>query len=95
MQKVMPTLTIANYQPIKAFYTDKLGFAVDWEYRFDPGFPVFMQVSRDGMVFYLTEHSGDCQGGSLTYLIVSDVDAWFRELQEKGVEEIEPLNEAH
>src|SRR3954447_20631402 len=27
-----------------------------------PHFPAFVQVSRDGLTFYLTEPAGDCQG---------------------------------
>jgi uncharacterized glyoxalase superfamily protein PhnB len=54
-----------------------LEFAIDWEWRHEPGFPVFMQVSRDGMAFYLSEHSGDCQPGGSVHPYVSDVDAWY------------------
>jgi catechol 2,3-dioxygenase-like lactoylglutathione lyase family enzyme len=49
MQQVVPTLRITNYARSKAFYVDALGFQIDWEHRFEPKFPVFMQVSRDGL----------------------------------------------
>jgi catechol 2,3-dioxygenase-like lactoylglutathione lyase family enzyme len=58
MQQVVPTLRIANYARSKAFYVDALGFQIDWEHRFEPKFPVFMQVSRDGLALFLTEHAG-------------------------------------
>lgn len=94
MQKVIPALRMTDYKRSKAFYTEKLGFTVDWEHQFEPDLPVFMQVSRDGMSFYLTEHTGDCQVGGLVHLIVPDVDFWFAELEQKGVTVAEPPNES-
>lgn len=76
MQQVIPALRITNYEQSKRFYTEGLGFRIDWEHCFEPGLPVFMQLSRDGMILYLTEHRGDCQPGGLIHLFVPDVDAW-------------------
>jgi hypothetical protein len=59
MRRVMPTLRIMSYATSKAFYVDGLGFKIDWEHRFRPNFPVFMQVSRDDIAFFLFEHCGD------------------------------------
>ena len=86
----MPTLRITDYAASKAFYCEGLGFQIDWEHRFKSGFPVFMQVSRDGLAFFLTEHTGDCPVGGLIHLYVPDVDAWFGECQRRGV----PVNES-
>ena len=33
-QRVIPALRIANYERSKAFYVEKLGFGIEWEYRF-------------------------------------------------------------
>lgn len=85
MQKVIPALRMLDYEESKAFYLDKLGFAADWEHQFEPNFPVFMQISRDGMSLFLTSHTGDCEPGSLVHLIVPDMDAWLGELKGKGV----------
>ena len=52
-----------------------------------------MQVSRDGLAFFLTEHTGDCPVGGLIHLYVPDVDAWFSECRQKGVPGQEPPNE--
>jgi hypothetical protein len=38
---------------------DGLGFQIVWEHRYEPHFPVFMELSRDGMAIYLTQHAGD------------------------------------
>lgn len=92
MQSVVPTLRITDYARSRTFYTDALGFSIDWEHRFEPGFPVFMQITRDGLTFYLSEHAGDCQVGGLVHLYVPDVDAWYTALRGKGVA-VEPPSE--
>jgi hypothetical protein len=66
-QRVTPQLRSTNWARTRAFYEDGLGFRVEWEHRFEPGFPVFAQVSRDGLSLFLTEHSGDCQVGGAAY----------------------------
>jgi catechol 2,3-dioxygenase-like lactoylglutathione lyase family enzyme len=92
-QRVMPTLRMTSYERSKEFYVGRLGFRVDWEHRFEPGFPVFMQVSRDGLAFFLTEHTGDCPVGGLVHLYVPDVDVWFNEFRDNGVAVQEPPDE--
>jgi catechol 2,3-dioxygenase-like lactoylglutathione lyase family enzyme len=93
-QCVMPTLRMTSYEQSKAFYVDGLGFQIDWEHRFKPDFPVFMQVSREGLAFFLSEHTGDCPVGGLVHLYVPDVDAWYAEFQSKGVQVKEPPNQS-
>ena len=92
-QRVMPTLRITDYARSKQFYVDGLGFQVDWEHRFEPGLPVFAQVSREGLAFFLTEHTGDCPVGGLIHLYIADVDAWYGEFRRKGVPVHEPPDE--
>ena len=93
-QRVMPTLRITSYARSKAFYVEGLGFQIDWEHRFKPNFPVFMQVSREGLAFFLSEHTGDCSVGGLVHLYVPDVDAWYAEFQRRGVSVQEPPNQS-
>ena len=85
MQAVVPTLRIADAERSRRFYVDGMGFRVDWEWRHQPGFPVFLQISRAGMRLYLSEHEGDGVPGALVYLYVTDVDAWQAELLTRGV----------
>jgi catechol 2,3-dioxygenase-like lactoylglutathione lyase family enzyme len=94
MQQVVPVLRITNYERSKAFYVDGLGFTIDWEHRFEPHFPVFMQLSRDGMIIDLTEHRGDCSPGALVLFYVPNVDEWYDELMSKRVPVHEPPNES-
>jgi hypothetical protein len=41
------------------FYVGFLGFKVDFEHRFEPDLPLFMQVSMGGIILHLSEHHGD------------------------------------
>jgi catechol 2,3-dioxygenase-like lactoylglutathione lyase family enzyme len=83
--RVVPALRITDYAASRAFYVDGLGFRIDWEHRFEPHFPVFLQVSRDGLTFYLSQHTGDCQPGGLLHLYVPDVDRWYAEMLARGI----------
>jgi catechol 2,3-dioxygenase-like lactoylglutathione lyase family enzyme len=85
MQLVYPALRITDEARSRAFYLDALGFEVDWEHRFEPGFPIFMQITRDGLSLYLSQHAGDCEVGGLVYLYVPDVDAWYERLLANGI----------
>jgi catechol 2,3-dioxygenase-like lactoylglutathione lyase family enzyme len=95
MQRVFPQLRMTDWKRTRQFYADGLGFGVDWEHRFKPGFPVFAQLTRNGLSLFLTEHSGDCQAGGAVYLIVDDVDAFHAEIRRRGVQpEQEPTSTA-
>jgi catechol 2,3-dioxygenase-like lactoylglutathione lyase family enzyme len=93
MQQVVPTLRITNYERSKSFYVHGLGFAIDWEHRFQPHFPVFLQATREGMSIFLTEHRGDCPAGGLVHFYVPAVDAWHAEFVGNGIAVAEPPNE--
>ena len=93
-QRVVPALRITNYARSKAFYTDGLGFVVEWEHRFEPHFPVFMSINRDGMEIFLSEHTGDCQVGGLVHFYVPDVDACYAEFLKKHIAVKEPPKES-
>jgi len=54
-QRVTPQLRSTSWERTRAFYEDGLGFHVEWEHRFAPGFSVIAQVSRDSLSLFLTE----------------------------------------
>lgn len=93
MQRVIPALRTTDYARSKAFYIDGLGFRVESEHRFEPDFPVFATLIRDGMTIYLTAHQGDCQVGGLVHFVVDDVDADYAEFLCNGVAVCEPPND--
>jgi catechol 2,3-dioxygenase-like lactoylglutathione lyase family enzyme len=67
----------------REFYLDFLGFTLDWEHRFEPELPMYMQVSRAGLVLHLSEHHGDCCPGSTVFVKMDGIEAFHRELGEK------------
>jgi catechol 2,3-dioxygenase-like lactoylglutathione lyase family enzyme len=83
-KRAVPIFRIFSLEKAREFYVDFLGFKVDWEHRFDPDFPVYMQVSRDGLMFHLSEHHGDGTPGSLAYIYMTGVEALHRELNDKN-----------
>ncbi len=42
--KTTPILRIFDDAKAREFYVDFLGFKVDWEHRFDPRTPIYLQV---------------------------------------------------
>jgi catechol 2,3-dioxygenase-like lactoylglutathione lyase family enzyme len=85
-QSVIPQLRITNAAKSLAFYVDGLGFAIDWKHQFEPGYPLFFQITRAGQTIYLSEHAGDCEVGGAVYFLVPDVDACFSEFVGRKVE---------
>lgn len=74
--KPIPILRIFDEAKAREFYVDFLGFQVDWEHRFEPGLPLYMQVSRGECVLHLSEHHGDCSPGGHLRIPTSDLDAY-------------------
>ena len=81
-----PILRIFDEAKAKEFYVAFLGFHVDWEHRFEPGLPLYMQVSKDACVLHLSEHHGDCCPGAAMRIEVSDLDAFQRRAPVEGLQ---------
>jgi catechol 2,3-dioxygenase-like lactoylglutathione lyase family enzyme len=79
-RRVVPTFRIFSLEKAREFYLDFLGFKVDWEHRFEPDAPVYMQVSHGGLEFHLSEHHGDGTPGSTAYVYTTGVEDLHREL---------------
>jgi catechol 2,3-dioxygenase-like lactoylglutathione lyase family enzyme len=97
MQLLAATPILRSFDEAKAraFYVGFLGFAVDWEHRFEPGLPLYLQLSRGAVKLHLSEHHGDCTPGSAVRIAVDDVAALHAELAAKdygfarpGLEEV-------
>ena len=54
--KGIPTFRILDYKKAMNFYIDGLGFEIDWEHRFGPNEPIYMQISRNGLTLHLSEN---------------------------------------
>ena len=68
----------------REFYVGFLGFTVDWEHRFDDSAPLYIQVSRGGLVLHLSEHNGDACPGSTVFVRLTGIDEYHREITAKG-----------
>ena len=84
MGQAIPVLKIEDEVLARSFYVDGLGFKIDWDWRHEPGFPIYMGLSRDGWVIHLTEHAEDCDPGGAVYFIADNVAEFFQELKRKN-----------
>jgi len=89
-QPPIPVLRIFDLALAKAFYVDWLGFLVDWEHRFEPDAPAYLQVARGPVVLHLSEHYGDCSPGAKVFVNTDDVEALHRELSSRPNRNMRP-----
>ena len=75
-----PILRIFDEAKALEFYVQFLGFQVDWDHRFEPGLPLYLQVSRDGCVLHLSEHHGDACPGAALRIETDDIEGFHAEL---------------
>lgn len=86
MQLSHTTPILRSFDEAKAreFYVQFLGFQVDWDHRFEPRLPLYLQVSRDACVLHLSEHHGDACPGAALRIQVDDIDALHAELMARA-----------
>lgn len=89
-KRVIPILRIFSVEKAREFYVDYLGFHVDWEHRFEPNLPLYMQISRDGLILHLSEHYGDGSPGSHIHIDFEGVRELHAELARKGYNYLRP-----
>ena len=87
---VTPILRSFDAAKLREFYVDFLGFTVDWEHRFEPQFPIYMQVSRGDCLLHLTGHQGDAMPGANLRIPCEDVHALLAELRAKPYAALSP-----
>ena len=92
-QTVIPQFRITEAETSKYFYVDGLGFPIDWDHLFEPGFPLFMQLSRAGQTIFLTQHIGDCEPGGAVYFIVPDADSCLAAFKAKGIRPVNDISD--
>jgi catechol 2,3-dioxygenase-like lactoylglutathione lyase family enzyme len=83
LHPAIPILRIYDKDKALEFYRDFLGCTVDWEHRFAADLPLYMQVSRGGMVLHLSEHYGDGTPGTAVWIKAENSRALFEELRAK------------
>lgn len=85
-----PIMRIFDEAKARAFYCDFLGMNVDWEHRFGPGMPLYLQVSRAGLVLHLSEHHGDATPGSTVFVRMNGIEEFHADITSKGYPNMRP-----
>jgi len=94
LRNTTPILRIFDESKAKEFYVDFLGFAIDWEHRFDEEAPLYLQVSKDDCVLHLSGHHGDCCPGAAMRIETKELDNYHKELLAKQYKHSRPgINE--
>ncbi|MFE1171139.1 glyoxalase superfamily protein [Streptomyces sp. NPDC058773] len=91
--RTVPIFRIFDVAKAHEFYVGYLGCSVDWEHRFEPGMPLYTQVSRGDLVLHLSEHHGDATPGSALHTELSGVHALHAELTGKNYPYLHPALE--
>ena len=91
---VIPVLRMFDVAAAGRFYVDWLGCAVDWADGHPDG-PVYLQVSRDGMVLHLSSHHDDGTPGSVVLVEVRGLEALHAELRGRPYPFFNPGLEPH
>ena len=87
---VIPILRSFDEGKAKEFYVDWLGFEVDWKHQFEPGLPLYMQVSRGDCVLHISEHHGDGSPGVHIRIRVDELEAFHAEISAKQYKNYRP-----
>jgi len=80
--KGIPTFRITDYKKAIEFYIDSLGFSIDWEHRFAPNAPVYMQVSKNELILHLTENERFLPG-MIVFVETKGIDFLQKEINKK------------
>jgi catechol 2,3-dioxygenase-like lactoylglutathione lyase family enzyme len=88
--RVVPILRIFDVEKALSFYRDYLGFLVDWEHRFAPELPLYLQISRGDLILHLSEHHGDGSPGTHFRIATTRIAAWHAELNGKEYRYLRP-----
>jgi catechol 2,3-dioxygenase-like lactoylglutathione lyase family enzyme len=90
VRETIPVLRIFDLERAREFYLGFLGFRLDWEHRFEPDLPVYLQVSRGGCVLHLSEHHGDGTPGTVVFFRVAGLEAFHAEITARGYRFLRP-----
>ena len=70
---VVPILRVRDAAAAVAWYR-RLGFEQQFEHRFEPHFPAYVGIRREGAQLHLSEHAGDATPDTLVYVWVDEID---------------------
>jgi len=81
----IPVLRMLDEEKARAFYVDYLGYAIDWEHRFNdaPSSPLYMQIRLGSSVLHLNGHAEADAPVAEVRIPVDGVEAYCMHLNEK------------
>ena len=80
--KGIPTFRMLDYKTAMDFYIQGLGFHIDWEHRFGPGEPVYMQISRNGLTLHLSENKR-FETGVIVFVECKELNEFYADLNSR------------
>lgn len=80
--KGIPTFKISDVAKAKEFYAGYLNFNIDWEHRFSANEPVYMQISRNGLVIHLSENER-FKAAIIIFVQTTGIEKFLQELLNK------------
>ena len=89
----IPVLRMFDEAQAKAFYLDYLGFEVDWECRFTPTAPVYMQIRLGDALLHLDGHATADAPISQVNIPVLGLENYCEYLIAKGADYSKPIVE--
>ncbi|ANE47287.1 hypothetical protein SY83_14565 [Paenibacillus swuensis] len=90
---ITPIFRMFDETKAREFYVDLLDFQVDWEHRFEPGMPLYMQVSKGSVTLHLSEHHGDCSPGSAVRMETPELQQLHTDILSKNYKYAKPAIE--
>ena len=73
-EEMIPIFRVSDARASAAWY-HRWGFTTTGEHQFEPDFPIYLFLERNGVQLHLSEHNGDATPNTLVYFWVDDVDA--------------------
>lgn len=86
----IPVLRMFDEVQAKAFYLDYLGFEVDWECRFTPTAPLYMQIRLGDAIIHLDGHAKEDAPISQVNIPVLGLENYCAYLISKGADYPKP-----
>jgi catechol 2,3-dioxygenase-like lactoylglutathione lyase family enzyme len=89
IERPIPILRMHDVEAAKRFYVEYLGCTIDWQDG-EGDRPVYMQVSRGGLVLHLSSHHDDGTPGSAVLCETRGVEELHAELRGKDYPFLNP-----
>ena len=86
IRSAIPVLRMFDEDKARAFYLDYLGFQVDWESRFFPTAPLYMQIHLGGALLHLNGHAEEDAPITQVNLPVRGLENYCQYLIAKGAD---------